>query len=319
PVKRDFGVSMPQKNVPSSVESDDIQYSNLPPQLYGTLKKDKKPFTYTPGGIDLSEIKSTRMAKRIMANQKNPGVPPRPKVMGGPSSPSIQSEKRGAIRQPVLPVIVNQQPVLTPLSNLSYPANLRFNPQSQELPKPFYNAPNLGSTPFIALDANTSQTGDSIRQLEGLNLANNEQDPRHYNPPEQYPRSLPRNHGVRYDSDSQNPGNFRQSRSFWVLQKLTSTVDSDAQEEEPPPKKHEEDEMTFSGLKRSKIPSRMFQNLQRMTDTADERATATANVYHDNPEHFEKTAIEPRYKGGNVSQHSLKVLQEITGTSEGGG
>lgn len=25
-------------------------FSNLPPQLHGTLGKDKKPFTYTPGG-----------------------------------------------------------------------------------------------------------------------------------------------------------------------------------------------------------------------------------------------------------------------------
>lgn len=28
------------------------------------MTKDKKPFTYTPGGIDLSQIKSPRMAKR---------------------------------------------------------------------------------------------------------------------------------------------------------------------------------------------------------------------------------------------------------------
>lgn len=27
------------------------------------MTKDKKPFTYTPGGIDLSQIKSPRMAK----------------------------------------------------------------------------------------------------------------------------------------------------------------------------------------------------------------------------------------------------------------
>lgn len=33
------------------------------------MTKDKKPFTYTPGGIDLSQIKSPRMAKRkFLAN-----------------------------------------------------------------------------------------------------------------------------------------------------------------------------------------------------------------------------------------------------------
>lgn len=32
------------------------------------MTKDKKPFTYTPGGIDLSEIRSPRMARRINRN-----------------------------------------------------------------------------------------------------------------------------------------------------------------------------------------------------------------------------------------------------------
>ncbi|XP_076369074.1 uncharacterized protein LOC143256153 [Tachypleus tridentatus] len=344
PVKRDSGASVPQKNVSSSVLSDNLQYSNLPPQLYGTLKKDKKPFTYTPGGMDLSEIKSTRMAKRIMANRKNPGVSPRPKAELGSSSPLAKSETPVAIRQPVLPVIINQQPVLTPLSNPSYPAN----PQSQKLPKQAHNAPNLGFIP-ITLDANISQTEDAIRQLEGLNLANNEQDPRHYDPPEQYPRSLPRNHGVHYDSGSQNPGSFRQSRSFWVLQKLTSTDDSDVQEENPPPKKHEEDEMRFSGLKWNKIPSRMFQNLQRMTDTVDQCETATSKrsppplAFQSNvgtvkshahliqfqqplvssPKQFSQPEVsaselpgepEPRkYIGGNIPSRSFRLLQTLTG------
>lgn len=30
---------------------------NPPAALAGAMMKDKKPFTYTPGGIDLSEIK----------------------------------------------------------------------------------------------------------------------------------------------------------------------------------------------------------------------------------------------------------------------
>lgn len=38
------------------------------------MMKDKKPFTYTPGGIDLSEIRSPRMAKRIQMNAAAEGV-----------------------------------------------------------------------------------------------------------------------------------------------------------------------------------------------------------------------------------------------------
>jgi hypothetical protein len=38
------------------------------------MMKDKKPFTYTPGGIDLSEIRSPRMAKRLQMNAMAEGV-----------------------------------------------------------------------------------------------------------------------------------------------------------------------------------------------------------------------------------------------------
>lgn len=64
------------------------------------MKKDKKPFTYLPGGIDLSEIRSPKMQRRIMANQQH--APPPPSVMGhqvqlqpkqnGTGPPEIQNQ-----------------------------------------------------------------------------------------------------------------------------------------------------------------------------------------------------------------------------------
>ncbi|KAK6633481.1 hypothetical protein RUM44_004088 [Polyplax serrata] len=42
------------------------------------MTKDKKPFTYTPGGIDLSQIRSPRMQRRIARNacaEEMPGIP----------------------------------------------------------------------------------------------------------------------------------------------------------------------------------------------------------------------------------------------------
>nr|XP_036668702.1 protein piccolo isoform X1 [Drosophila suzukii] len=38
------------------------------------MTKDKKPFTYTPGGIDLSQIRSERMAKRLARNAQSEGA-----------------------------------------------------------------------------------------------------------------------------------------------------------------------------------------------------------------------------------------------------
>jgi hypothetical protein len=42
----------------------------IPSKLAGSMMgKDKKPFTYLPGGLDLSEIRSPKMAKRLARHQ----------------------------------------------------------------------------------------------------------------------------------------------------------------------------------------------------------------------------------------------------------
>lgn len=58
--------TQPQPEIPSCVQN-------------AMLTKDKKPFTYTPGGIDLSQIKSPRMAQRISRNANMEGVTNQPK------------------------------------------------------------------------------------------------------------------------------------------------------------------------------------------------------------------------------------------------
>ena len=48
--------------------------SPVPDALVGSMirqPKDKKPFTYLPGGLDLSEIRSPRMARRLAKHQAN--------------------------------------------------------------------------------------------------------------------------------------------------------------------------------------------------------------------------------------------------------
>jgi hypothetical protein len=44
------------------------------------MTKDKKPFTYTPGGLDLSQIRSPRMQRRITRNANAEGVSDQPQV-----------------------------------------------------------------------------------------------------------------------------------------------------------------------------------------------------------------------------------------------
>lgn len=63
---------------------------NPPSTLHGAMNRDRKPFTYTPGGLDLSQIKSERMAKRLMRNAMDQGVPEHPttNIRSPPPTPS---------------------------------------------------------------------------------------------------------------------------------------------------------------------------------------------------------------------------------------
>ncbi|GFQ73104.1 DUF4749 domain-containing protein [Trichonephila clavata] len=46
------------------------QYANMPAALLASLKRDKKPFTYTPGGVNLSEVLNARLQKRMERKKK---------------------------------------------------------------------------------------------------------------------------------------------------------------------------------------------------------------------------------------------------------
>lgn len=67
------------------------------------MTKDKKPFTYTPGGIDLSQIRSERMAKRLARNAQSEGAtgasqqnrPVQPQSPGGGAASAIGAAAMG--------------------------------------------------------------------------------------------------------------------------------------------------------------------------------------------------------------------------------
>lgn len=96
------------------------------------LTKDKKPFTYTPGGIDLSEIRSPRMARRIERNANAPGVGDMPRVSPprGPTGPLPPSAL--AAMQPALPVQVF--PVGAPPPPPPPPVNIPPPPPMEPIP-----------------------------------------------------------------------------------------------------------------------------------------------------------------------------------------
>lgn len=147
------------------------------------MTKDKKPFTYTPGGIDLSQIRSERMAKRLARNAQSEGAtgaaqqnrPAQPTSPGGaassmgaaamgmpfqvlppPPPPQPQQGKNGtqsgAVAPPPPPP---QQPsTLAPpgagrLSAPGSPATARKSPTPQR-----FEPPPLGFRPEIKIPPN---------------------------------------------------------------------------------------------------------------------------------------------------------------------
>ncbi|KAB7497033.1 hypothetical protein Anas_05371 [Armadillidium nasatum] len=63
----------------------------IPAALAGAMMKEKKPFTYTPGGLNLAEIKSPRMQRRLQRNASMEGVRPSPLAQQPPQSPGTSA------------------------------------------------------------------------------------------------------------------------------------------------------------------------------------------------------------------------------------
>ncbi|KAG5886156.1 hypothetical protein JTB14_024837 [Gonioctena quinquepunctata] len=86
-----FGPSSPLSSlgrIPAAHLKSVIPNGNMdpPPCVQNAMMtKDKKPFTYTPGGINLSEVKSPRMARRIEQNAHLAGAGDFPKPQPHPA------------------------------------------------------------------------------------------------------------------------------------------------------------------------------------------------------------------------------------------
>lgn len=88
-----------QSTIGSSARRIQAQLPAEPPACVqnAMMRRDKQPFTYTPGGIDLSQIKSPRMAKRISRNAQSEGVSTQPKVSPLAQNNSSSSSSQQAV------------------------------------------------------------------------------------------------------------------------------------------------------------------------------------------------------------------------------
>lgn len=101
------------------------------------LTKDKKPFTYTPGmggKLDLSQIRSPRMARRVAKNANDEGIEGPPKSALEPKPTPTQNTGANLFVQPqvAIPVFPTNVPVQPPVNRTpSTPPVNKIQPTSK--------------------------------------------------------------------------------------------------------------------------------------------------------------------------------------------
>ncbi|KAI5703182.1 hypothetical protein M8J75_008695 [Diaphorina citri] len=202
-------------HIPSMRLKSEISDRKEPPAAIqnAMMTKDKKPFTYTPGGIDLSEIRSPRMQKRIVRNQNAPDthVPQpdasKPKL---PLTPAAQAAMQSQMAFSVFPS--GQVPSLPSQVNQHNESNQNAPSSQQTLPPPppqrssqLLNSPLSEGTPKANLpwlakpppqkelppwvhDNSDTQYSHPAQQTDGRNTPTLQQQ-QQYTPPS--PQSVP--------------------------------------------------------------------------------------------------------------------------------
>lgn len=125
------------------------------------MNKDKKPFTYTPGGLDLSQIRSEKMARRLMINAMSPGVqekPAHPSFTPSCETPPVKPPMNYyALPVPVFPVIQIPTNPKTLLRRTSGPYN-----RSESIDRA------LEKSEIDTNDEEKTPTADSINKLDNI-------------------------------------------------------------------------------------------------------------------------------------------------------
>ncbi|CAL7952279.1 unnamed protein product [Xylocopa violacea] len=141
------------------------------------LTKDKKPFTYTPGmggKLDLSQIRSPRMARRVAKNANDEGIegPPKSALEPRPTPPTNTGASLFVQPQVAIPVFPTNIPVQTaanrtpptpptPPINRSQPGTPEKQPES---PKAVAKV-ETKVTPVITIQPNTPESPSTPTQV----------------------------------------------------------------------------------------------------------------------------------------------------------
>lgn len=251
----------------STMEGISKQYENLPAKLHNTLNKDKKPFTYTPGGIDFSELRSPYMQRRIEHNTKPLNEMPQQQNYRQPPPPPPPSHQQPQQHSPQTHgAQLNQMPVRLPFAGPQLLPTKVPSPTANTSPKGFkansfengnVSAAN-GNKAHECSEAKVMPQSRSFRLQKSICDDSPDDGPKHYE--------------VTAVNDNGSGGGHHRipSRAFQTLQRMTGEADDYSTPSQPTDGYEISNESQTGGeidprYRGSKIPSRSFKMLQEMT------------------------------------------------------
>ncbi|KAF8791795.1 hypothetical protein HNY73_003475 [Argiope bruennichi] len=249
----------------------------LPAALAGSMKKDKKPFTYLPGGLDLSEIRSPKMQKRIIANQQH--APPPPSCTG--QQVLLQPRTNGA----------NQLPNQFDRLNLGEQQNSDRMATAVEPQR---------RTSTDGQDTRYPGQSRSFRILQMMTGGDDETDNRYQNegPQEQQNEEGPVD--IRYK------GGYIPGRSFKMLQEMTSMNEDGTPMGPPVPSVLQEKRQ------QRKPPPHLHLNINNQPPPPKQFPQPQVPASQQQTEEVPKM-----YTGGRIPSKSFRILEAMTGANDG--
>ncbi|VVC36787.1 Hypothetical protein CINCED_3A011544 [Cinara cedri] len=240
--------------------------------------KDKKPFTYLPGGLDLSEIRSPRMQRRLERNAQTPPSPEQVPQKSPDYQPSHQMKPT-----------FEQKPACNVRSATERVCLLpQVQPQLQlnKAPTPWMQKAAQVQPASAPWTQNKKEYDDQVNKSEErvvpMRVETNRQVP-----------SQPLKNNVNYSYDSEPI----QGRSFKVLQQIT------------------EPKSIYDGSQSYNSQSLPLSELRKLQLSDDDRSFMNRVKSQVDDDKFLHNETDPRYRGASIPSRSFRMLQTLTNSA----
>ncbi|XP_050536096.1 probable global transcription activator SNF2L2 isoform X2 [Daktulosphaira vitifoliae] len=291
------------------------QPRELPSAIQNAMAtKDKKPFTYLPGGLDLSEIKSPRMQRRLERNAQTPPSPDQTPQKSPEYHQQQQQQNPTQFQQqinpqqyhlpqpPPLPPL-HQQPLLKPTFEQKPICNV-LPPTEKICLLPQVQQPllNKAPTPWLQKNVQPQQVQNFAPWAQNRKDDVDQVDrplqerviPLRVEPVRQPPLRPQLQHPVKNTSNSYDSEPI-QGRSFKVLQQIT-----------------QEPKGIYDGTQPYNSQALPLSELRKLNLSEDDRTFMNRVKSQVDDEQFLHNETDPRYRGASIPSRSFRILQTMT-------